>query len=51
MLHHYFTNFLDYFKNANFSERSIESLTSRLNEFSNFLKTFESPSIQEIKYQ
>ncbi len=51
MLHHYFTSFLDYCKNANFSERSIESLEHRLNEFSNFLKTEDNPSIPEIKYQ
>jgi len=51
MLHNYFTSFLDYCKNANFSERSIESLTFRLNEFSNFLKTVDSLSIQVIEYQ
>jgi site-specific recombinase XerD len=51
MLHNYFSSFLDYCKNANFSERSIESLAFRLNEFSNFLKTDDNPSIPEIKYQ
>ncbi len=51
MLHNYFTSFLDYCKNANFSERSIESLAFRLNEFSNFIKTVDSPSIQVIEYQ
>jgi len=38
MLHNYFSSFLDYCKNANFSVRSIESLTFRLNEFSSFSK-------------
>jgi integrase/recombinase XerC len=51
MLHDYITQFLDYCKNANFSERSIESLTFRLNEFSKFLKSINSPSPQEITYQ
>ena len=51
MLHDYISKFLDYCKNANFSERSIESLEHRLGEFTKFLKTINNPSIQEIIYQ
>jgi len=38
MLHDHITRFLDYCKNADFSERSIESLNHRLEEFGKFLK-------------
>jgi len=51
MLHDHITRFLDYCKNADFSERSIESLNHRLTEFEKFLKTITIDSIQEIKYQ
>jgi len=51
MLHDYIIKFLDYCKNANFSERSIESLNHRLEEFGKFLKTITVGSIKEIKYQ
>ena len=51
MLHHNITNFLQYCKNSNFSERSIESLTFRLNEFNQFIRSQAISSISEINYQ
>jgi len=51
MLQNNITNFLQYCKNSNFSERSIESLTFRLNEFNKFIKSQNINSIQKINYQ
>ena len=51
MLHINITNFLQYCKNSNFSERSIESLTFRLNELNRFLNAIPVRSINEINYQ
>ncbi len=51
MLHIKITNFLQYCKNSNFSERSIESLTFRLNEFNQFIRSQAISSIREINYQ
>ena len=51
MLHINITNFLQYCKNSNFSERSIESLTFRLNEFNQFIRSQTISSIREINYQ
>ena len=39
MLHRTIEQFLDYSRIADFSIRSIQAFTSRLNEFDNFLKT------------
>ena len=51
MLHNNITNFLHYCKNSNFSERSIESLTFRLNELIRFLNAIPICNINEINYQ
>lgn len=51
MLHHNITNFLHYCKNSNFSDRSVESLTFRLNEFNQFLKSIAICAIKDIHYQ
>jgi len=51
MLQNNITNFLQYCKNSNFSERSVESLTFRLNEFNKFIKSQNISSIQKINYQ
>ena len=51
MLHIKITNFLQYCKNSNFSERSIESLTFRLTELNRFLNAIPVCSINEINYQ
>jgi len=51
MLHINITNFLQYCKNSNFSERSIESLTFRLTEFNQFIRSQAILSIREINYQ
>ena len=51
MLHINITNFLQYCKNSNFSERSIESLTFRLNEFNQFIRSQAISSIREINHQ
>ena len=39
MLHHHISPFLDYCRLANFSVRSIQALTARLNEFETYLKS------------
>ena len=51
MLQNNITNFLQYCKNSNFSERSIESLTFRLNEFNQFIRSQTISSIRDINYQ
>jgi integrase/recombinase XerC len=51
MLNINITNFLQYCKNSNFSERSIESLTFRLTEFNQFIRSQAILSIREINYQ
>ena len=50
MLQNNITNFLQYCKNSNFAERSIESLTFRLHEFNLFIQTVSLSSIKEINY-
>jgi site-specific recombinase XerD len=50
MLHNNITNFLQYCKNSNFSERSIEALSFRLNEFQQFLKSLTLSTIKDIRY-
>jgi len=51
MLQNSITNFLHYCQNLNFSERSIESLTFRLNEFNQFIRSQAISSLSEINYQ
>ena len=51
MLHRHINQFLDYCKLADFSIRSIQALTARLNEFKNFLKTQRIRSIKRVCYR
>ncbi len=51
MLQDNITHFLDYCKNSDFSERSIETLSFRLNEFNKFVHTHSISSIGNIKYR
>lgn len=50
MLHQYFNPFLDYFKLANFSDRSIEAIASRIQEFQNYLALNKIKTIKEVAY-
>jgi integrase/recombinase XerC len=51
MLHRYINPFLEYCQLADFSPRSIQALTSRLNEFKSFLKSLKIQSVKKITYQ
>ncbi len=51
MLHHYFDKFFDYCRLADFSIRSIQALTARLNEFDTFLKKQRIRSIKKVSYR
>jgi integrase/recombinase XerC len=51
MLHRQISQFLDYYKLADFSIRSIQALSARLNEFENFLKTQTIRSIKRVRYR
>jgi site-specific recombinase XerD len=51
MLHDLISNFLEYCKTSNFSERSIETFTLRLNEFKAFLQLISIESIGDINYE
>jgi len=51
MLHRHINEFLDYCKLADFSIRSIQALTIRLNEFKAFLKSQKIRSVKKITYQ
>jgi site-specific recombinase XerD len=51
MLHYYGKQFLEYCKLADFSVRSIQALTIRLNEFKVFLKSQRIRSVKKITYQ
>ena len=51
MLHRYINPFLEYCQLADFSPRSIQALTSRLNEFKAFLKSLRIRSVKKITYQ
>jgi len=51
MLHRYINQFLDYCSLADFSNRSIQALTIRLNEFDIFLKTQRIRSVKRIRYR
>jgi integrase/recombinase XerC len=50
MLNLYISNFLNYCKTANFSERSLEALTCRLGEFNDFIKQNQIRSVKNIQY-
>jgi len=50
MLQRFIQEFLSYCRLANFSDRSIQALTSRLNEFQSFLKIRNTRSVKKITY-
>ncbi|CAB1063830.1 hypothetical protein D1BOALGB6SA_8615 [Olavius sp. associated proteobacterium Delta 1] len=51
MLHRQINQFLDYCRLADFSIRSIQALSARLNEFEIFLKTQTIRSIKRVRYR
>jgi integrase/recombinase XerC len=51
MLHRHIIQFLDYYRLVDFSIRSIQALTARLNEFETFLKTQKIRSIKRVGYR
>jgi site-specific recombinase XerD len=51
MLHRYCSQFLAYCQLADFSVRSIQALTIRLNELANFLKTQRIQSVKRVRYR
>jgi site-specific recombinase XerD len=51
MLHHHFSQFLDYCRLADFSIRSIQTLTARTSEFKAFLKIHKIRSVKRIIYR
>jgi hypothetical protein len=51
MLHYYCNQFLEYCQLADFSIRSIQALTARMNEFEIFLKVYKIRSVKKITYQ
>jgi integrase/recombinase XerC len=51
MLHRQINQFLDYCRLADFSIRSIQTLTARLNEFNRFLKTQQIRSNKKVHYR
>ncbi len=50
MLQRFIQQFLTYCRLANFSDRSIQALTARLNEFQSFLKSRKIRSFKKIGY-
>jgi len=51
MIHWYCSQFLAYCQLADFSARSIQALTIRLNEFKAFLKSQRIRSVKKITYR
>jgi len=51
MLHRHISQFLEYCRLVDFSIRSIQALTARLNEFSIFLKLNRIRSVKRVSYQ
>jgi len=51
MLHGYCSQFLAYGELADFSARSIQALTIRLNELANFLKIIKIRSVKRVRYR
>jgi hypothetical protein len=51
MLHRYCNQFLDYCRLVDFSIRSIQVLTARLNEFKAYLKSQRIRLVKKIIYQ
>ncbi|RJQ56777.1 MAG: hypothetical protein C4530_14200, partial [Desulfobacteraceae bacterium] len=50
ILHRLVQEFLDYCRLANFSDRSIQALTARLNELQAYLKAQSIGSVKKINY-
>ena len=50
MLQRFIQEFLTYCRLADFSDRSIQALTARLNEFQSFLKVRNIRSVKKITY-
>ena len=50
MLQHFIQEFIGYCRLANFSDRSIQALVARLNEFQSFLRVRDIRSIKKIAY-
>jgi site-specific recombinase XerD len=48
MLHRYINPFLDYCQPADFSQRSIQALIARLNEFQAWMKFLKFRSVKKI---
>ena len=51
MLHRYTNQFLEYCRLVDFSIRSIQALTARMNEFETFLKVYKIRSVKKITYR
>jgi len=51
MLHRYCSQFLAYCELADFSARSIQTLSIRLNELANFLKIQNIRSVKKVHYR
>jgi integrase/recombinase XerC len=51
MLHRYCSQFLAYCELADFSARSIQTLTNRLNELANFLKIQRIRPVKKVRYR
>ncbi len=51
MLHRHINQFLEYCRLADFSIRSIQALSARLNEFEIFLKTQRIRSVKRVRYR
>jgi integrase/recombinase XerC len=51
MLQENITNFLDYCHNSDFSQRSIETLSFRLNEFNRLIQSLSVFTLAQINYQ
>jgi len=51
MLYRYFNPFIKYFKLADFSNRSVETISARINEFQGYLILNKIRSIQKVAYQ
>jgi len=51
MLHHYISQFLEYCELADFSVRSIQALSARINEFEACLQSQKIRSVKKITYQ
>jgi len=51
MLYHYSSSFLDYFRLADFSNRSFQAIASRINELQNYLQIQKIKSIKKVAYK